>query len=121
MSTISEDLRAFADWLEEHPIARVTGKSFFFCVADGKEDFAAIAREIGSFRKDPDDTWISIEKRFGSIHYRVIIAREEICEKVVIGKKTVPATEAITIPAKPEREEEIVEWRCHSIFAEEKV
>lgn len=77
-----------------------------------KEDIAIWARTLGSFEKQFDSNYLELNKRFSeNVSIEVNVTRNVICERVVVGKKTVPET---YIPSKfvAEHEEEIVEWRC---------
>ncbi len=42
--------------------------------------------------------------------------KEAVCERVVVGTRTVAAKPQQIIEAIPEREEEIVEWKCPPSF-----
>lgn len=70
-----------------------------------KEDMASVARQLGSVEKEYQDNFFIIRKNLNE-HARVDfnIAREEVCERVVVGQQT--------IPARAEQVVDIVEWHC---------
>lgn len=52
----------------------------------------------------------------------VFANRRAVCRPVIVGVRTIPATEATLMPACPARQESIVEWQCdESLLAEEAV
>ena len=86
--TVSESLRALATFLEEHPEIDMDGQNITllkYCME--RDEVATIAR-AGSWQK-------------------VYTDRAQVCRRVVVGKRTVPA-----VPAQPAHEEDIVEWVC---------
>lgn len=86
---------------------------------DAPQLMAGLRHEIGGeWKKSTDDYYMRLKRTcvVGNTELRVTIqaSRAAVCEKVVVGTKTI-VTEAI--PASV-REEEIVEWVCASILAE---
>ena len=52
----------------------------------------------------------------------VFANRRAVCRPVIVGIRTIPATEATLVPACPARFDPIVEWQCdESLLAEEAV
>ena len=85
------------------PLPYFTG---FSIGADSKQAFAKIVRALGTCKKSFNDYAVNAVKEVGPFSIYVSTTRENICEKVVTGKRIVPAYFA------PEREEDIIEWKC---------
>lgn len=82
-----------------------------------KSDFAIISSAMGSFEKDSSENYLTAKKNLPKGAYVCLDANKETtCVKKVVGKKIIPATDEEIIPAKPEREEDIVEWECPESF-----
>lgn len=115
-----KDLRAFADWLESNPDVPtpVFPQRFdVFCL--NKEQMVATCRAVGGkMKKGVTESFFYLRKDFRTIHYEVNALRDNICDKVVIGTRTIPAEpeRTVTIAAQPERTEEITEWRCSEVL-----
>lgn len=87
-----------------------------FYVAN-KEHFGTIISSLGAFEKSGDTISTDATKRLSlGSNLRVWGKKENVCERVVVGTRTVAAEPEKIIPAKPEREEEIVEWKCPESF-----
>lgn len=81
-----------------------------------KDDFSNFARMLGSFEKDASDSYLSCTRKLDNSMIIVHGYRDRICERVKVGTKIVPATEAKLIEAVPEHEEDIYEWKCPESF-----
>lgn len=82
-----------------------------------KNDFGALARALGSFTKEASSSYTSVRKQLESgVMVSVSAPREKVCKKIVIGKRKLAAEPETIIPAKPEREEDVVEWECPESF-----
>lgn len=112
----SEGLRELADFYDAHPEVKApyTGTNFtIFGIT--KEDLPIYARAFGKAEKCFDAYSFQLSKSFGyEMKLRTYSSREEVCERVKIGEKVVPAH---TIPAQEEKfvEEEVeavFEWKC---------
>ena len=81
---------------------------------------AYLAQRLGKAEKQYSGDFFWLRHDFGP-HVRIEAAseRDVVCERVVTGTRLVPAQEAYTMPALPEHEEEIVEWKCAPILADE--
>lgn len=83
-----------------------------------RETAQAILRAIGGkWSKDFDERDATFEQERDGLSLQVIVKREAVCERRVVG------TERVTLPAveaQPERTEvrEIVEWDCSPVLAE---
>jgi len=111
-----QSLRALADFYEDHPglkPAHYMSASNITIYANGKEELASCARHFGSCEKTSDEMFFRVirNEKIGSFTLSAIEYRTVVCERIVTGKKIVPAQE---VPAHivPEHEEDIVEWRC---------
>lgn len=82
-----------------------------------KEEFGDFASKLGTFDKESSDYNVSIVSKLSSgAKVTARIAHEQVCEKVVTGKKTVPFRQAYMVDAVEEHEEDIVEWKCPESF-----
>lgn len=100
-----QGLRDLATFLEDHP-GVMTPSWLQINVFPNKDELAKQARQT-SWLKHYNDTWFALRRTFGPIEYDLSIERQQVCRKVVIGTRIVPAQ-----PAQPEREEETFEWVC---------
>src|ERR1700681_592109 len=99
-----------ADWLEQHPEIELPydAQCYSYFAATTKEAMVRLARTFGSCEKEYSTGLFSIKKQFGAISFEATCSREQVCERVVTGKREVPA-QTITTAA---HTEDIVEWRC---------
>lgn len=106
--TVAESLRQLADFLDAHPEVEIGGTSV--CLLDyvnTREELAAIAKR-GSWRKVYTSDYFELHRDFGNgITLQVYTNRANVCRRVVIGQRTVPA-----VPAQPAHIEDVVEWVC---------
>lgn len=117
--SIVNDLRELADFLETRPacLEKANHNSISIYLHGGDpETFASLVRELGGKRvKKADDSYFNVVRRLSSrCVVTVFSERSNVCQRKVVGTRTLPAT---VIPAKPEqvlpeREEEIVVWEC---------
>jgi hypothetical protein len=71
----------------------------------------------GKVEKLYSDDYAWIRLHFGPyVEFSISTMRKVICERVVVGKKVIPARPETVIPASPERTEEEIEWRCHPVM-----
>lgn len=119
-----QGLRDLAQFIEDHPeLSLPLAATFTNYGYDSKAEASMLAAAMRPCKKDYQDTLFSLIKEFGPHSLRFVFMRNEVCEPVVIGKRIIPAVEAKMVPAKlieaqPEREEEIVEWRCGTSLLE---
>ena len=118
-----ESLRNLADFFEQHEEIRLpltTHITVFPNYSESKQQFRDFCRAIGGkIEKQFGDDVMYADKPFGNLFIlRFMAYRDAVCERVVVGTKVLPATEERIVPAEPEREVEIVEWRCGSVLAE---
>ena len=107
-----DGLRACAAFLENHPSFPQPLATRLDVFTYSKDEFQALVRELGGFaqKRAMGDLYF-ITRDFGGIALDINISRGELCERIV-ATRIVPAEPEIVIAAKPEREEEVVEWKC---------
>lgn len=84
---------------------------------DSKEGLAIIADRIGQCEKEYGSYFTLIKKFAPGIAIQWMMIRDQVCEKIVTGTITRPAEPEKIIPARPERVEELFEWKCAPIMA----
>lgn len=90
-----DSLRQIADWLAEHPEVpqpyHLIGSELYIYLhgGDSRTKLAAIARAFGNADKRVDGSRFGVARRFGAITLIASAAREEVCERVVIGTREV--------------------------------
>ena len=114
-----EGLRQLADFLDLNPaLADALSTPTMYLFADNEAEFRANNALLGTFDKGSDTYCLKATKTFGPIDVQSRIDHKDICEKRVIGTRTV----AKQVPADPdyvapeyttiEVEEDITEWVC---------
>jgi hypothetical protein len=113
--TFAQSLRAIADWYDAHPEIEppLHAVSVAISETDSHEHALALAKALAPCRKEYSDTLLVLSRVFGQIEMRHVFYRSAVCERVVLGKESVPER---IIPA---HEREIVEWECHPLLASE--
>lgn len=124
-------LRKMADWLEAAPLdlpiphqlfgqvysGRMEGPNGIKYDLDSTVGMALIANAAGNVDKEVNGSHFKLVRDFGGgIKIEWVAYRETVCEKVVIGKKVIPAEPERVVAATPEREEDVVEWKCPSLL-----
>lgn len=123
MSEIAKNLRALADWYEQHPEVTDGPTSVDVgCIADeSAKGIRRVARALGTFDKDHAGTILTLTRKFGGITLRFIFWRSAVCQKRVVKTETV--TELVADPNAPKvevtRTREVVEWDCPPLLAPE--
>jgi hypothetical protein len=85
-------LRQLADFVEDNPeFARAINQHFLMYVTE-RDEFVRLARQLGTSRKDPDNDWYRLIRRFGPIGLQLYSDRAKVCERVVTGHETVVET-----------------------------
>jgi hypothetical protein len=109
-------LRELADWLDQNPDIPYPGYAGqqFTVFAHTKQELAELARQVGGrFEKQVTDNWVMLRRTFGPHCYEICIARQQVCERRVVGTREVPE---VVIPA---HKAEIIEWECLPILEDE--
>lgn len=122
-------LRELADYIENHELPdtiqgiwsdqahEIFSTFTLYINARTKKDFGTLCAELGSFEKVVTDYSTGAEVKLPTgMKVHVSIDRDQVCKRIVVGTKIVPATEEEIIPAQPEHEEEIVKWECPESF-----
>jgi hypothetical protein len=120
-------LRELADFYEQHPTLPVPydleNPSGMFVFFYGIEDsFKQVLKEIGSFKKEfgnPSPEDFCAIKQVGSLKLRLHTKRETVCTPRVVGKRVIKR-HVIPEQIVEAHEEEIVEWDCEPVMAEER-
>jgi hypothetical protein len=92
------------------------GAEFVFC--HSKESFAAAVKAFGPGRKDADaEDLLYFPELTRGTAIRINGFKSNMCERVKVGTKVIPAKEQLVIPehvipATPERTEDVYEWKC---------
>jgi len=118
-----KELKEVADFLEEKDFDFEDCNIFDFTIfiaCRSKESFQKNAKALGTFEKSAD-AWINATRKFDQISIQVTAERDLVCKKVLVGTKIIPATEEkiipeMIVPACPEREEEVYEYKCPESF-----
>lgn len=115
----ADSLRALARWIEEHPDLKLPHGPQILNIFPGKEEVGKYAKAMGKARKEYGSTFFRLEKDFlPAVTLHAAWYREEVCERVVVGKETVVER----VPATYTTQEVVrdkVEWRCGSVMEEE--
>ncbi|GLZ34857.1 hypothetical protein Lesp02_70440 [Lentzea sp. NBRC 105346] len=127
--------RALAKLFEVNPaLAELARYSSFdrimVCLGSSDEpvtamaDFVRAAKAHGAkISKSGNEKWFNVDLTFGCVGLHVYAARDEVCERVVVGTREVveevPDPEALAaVPTTTvTRTEEIVEWQCKPLLA----
>jgi hypothetical protein len=105
------------EFLEDHPDLPISSSyCSFLSYQWDKDELTRLVKLLGSCDKEYSEHYFTISKSFGPIKYGFQTSREKVCERIVIGKKIVPARPAQLIPEEPAHEEDIVKWECKSIL-----
>ena len=112
-------VQQFARFLQEHPyIAARTGLGDPYLFSYSEEDWRKTNAELGTFEKESDQSYLRALKTFGTgfgaFQIRHLMSHEGVCEKVVVGTRTV--TKSVPMDdveyTEIEVEEDIIEWKC---------
>ena len=122
-SDYANALRQIADFVEAHtdiPAPSTSRIDIWTFGHEGREKqiAASFARSIGKIEKDtygPGNVLV-LRKQFGPVSLECNVPREQVCERVVVGRRVIPAQPQQIVPAKPEEVVDEVEWRCQPIL-----
>lgn len=102
-----QEIRDLLTFLDDHPEVPLPYWDSVHAFTDTDEaDLDTVARAMAPCQKSVDSNYFAFERKFGSLEFSVNFAREEVCERVVVGTEQVPAH---TVAAYTK---EIVEWNC---------
>ena len=125
---LAEDLRSFADFLDQygeelpHVTAEIASHVWGYSGESVPESVALAMRAglkgAGAVEKEYSDNYFRLYLTFGSLKYKVVCNRDEVCERKVLG------TEMVTRSVPPEGEwtekeieQDIVEWVCNPLLS----
>lgn len=104
---VIDGLRMVADYLEARPDVPTPYIGTIDAFVYESDRLPAVARAMGSADKNVVGQYFELRRVFtGHVSFAVNFARQDVCERVVVGEEVVP--EKIT----PEHVREIVEWKC---------
>lgn len=109
----AEGIRLIADFFEKHEDIELPhdADAFRYFSAHTKEDMGKLARALGKADKLIEDDFFLLRTMFGSLPFLAYARRDDVCERIVTGKKTIPET-VIPEHVVPAHEVETVEWNC---------
>lgn len=122
-------LRMLADLLDENPNLKLpyhgsTASILVIATRDSKNQGAAWARALpGRVEKNVHDEVLDLNGQISGLKITVILNRDEVCTKVVVGTRevteTVPDPELVAAVPLVKRTvtKEIVEYHCGSLLA----
>lgn len=112
--------RALAELAERVPHGPYVGSTDMIIVAHTSEEVAQTVKAIGGkWQKDNNENnMLIIQTVTDTADIRLVINHAHICERVKTGTLLVPAQPERTLPATPQHEEDVYEWKCpESILA----
>ena len=113
-------LRMLADFYAAHPEAPQPYESDrldFNLACEGRAGLEAVVRAFGGrWTKHEANNLYYVFGHFGPFRLKVYLNRAEVCDRVQIGTVRVPAVPERVIPASPEHEAPVYEWRCGSVL-----
>lgn len=111
-------LRELADFYEQHECVPEF-VSILNGFVDTAEQLVAARRALGARKKELhgiSDELIGFTRSFGPLNLTIIAKREEVCQRVKVGEKIIPARPERTLPAEPEKREPVYEWECPGLL-----
>lgn len=114
-------LRELANWIVDNPdahfinLAGDSDTSQLYLRCETPDELREWRRRIGGmWTKEVTESFFNLHGMIGSNHVQLYIARDEVCERVVVGTEM----RMVPDPAAPmvERPVEIVEWHCPDSF-----
>ena len=110
----ADSLRLLADFFETHPEVAIpyNASEFHYYGAHTKQEVATVARALGRCEKVVNDQFFELHAQIGSIKFRAIASRENVCTRREVGRVMTPATPEVIVPAQPAGERPVYEWHC---------
>lgn len=110
-----DGLRDLADWYAENSNIALPDTNINVYGENTKAEASKVLRALSPCDKDYTGEMFFLKRAFKGITLQFVFYRNQVCEPVVVGKKTILAR---TIPEQviPQREEDVVEWHCHSLL-----
>ena len=106
------DLRTVLNWLESNSSVPLPYQLNELSIhPGGKNDFLAIAKVLGNFKKSTDENFFRLTKEFGTVKLVVTEWRNQVCTKRQVGTREVEEKVALTYEIK-KTEVPVYEWEC---------
>jgi len=111
-------LREIADYLESRPFDEDLeyGDIYKTVFCRNKAEFGRTVAAAGNVEKNAEGNYLDANIMFGYSKLQFTIAKKLTCQRIKVGEKTIPATEEFTVPAEPERVEEVYRYECPDSF-----
>ncbi len=106
-------LRELADFAEAHPetFAPYMGLTCNLFPRT-RENFSRQARDLGKANKVDMSSYYGLQREFGPHSVQLLINREQVCERVQTGTRTVTVPDPDVDVPTVEIEEPVYEWQC---------
>lgn len=123
---VAAGLRALADFIEAHPElprpAYLADQPHVWCPrGDEVQTLIRTAAAAGvPVTKHHSESQRNVGLRFGPFEAMALINKSEVCERVVVGTRTVQVPDPAYIPPETpmvDHTVEITEWRCRPLLA----
>lgn len=123
---ILDDVLTVVTWFRERPDIPLPGgfRHLQIFAWDTKDEAEKLARAFGTCKKDSDEMFFRLSRRFGAVKVEGVFSREQVCQRVVVGTKEVEEEQAdpdalAALPKiKVKKQVEIVEWKCPELLGE---
>lgn len=118
-NSVISAIQQYTRFLQANPlIASKTGLGDPYIFSYDEEDWRTTNAALGTFEKESDQSYLRALKSFGNgygkFQIRHLMSHEGVCEKVVVGTRTV--TKSVPMDdveyTEIEVEEDIIEWKC---------
>lgn len=118
-NSVISAIQQYTRFLQANPfIASKTGLGDPYIFSYSEEDWRKTNAALGTFEKESDQHYLRALKPFGNgygkFQIRHLMGHEDVCERVVVGTRTV--TKSVPMDdveyTEIEVEEDIIEWKC---------
>lgn len=118
-------IRAMADFFEQHPDLPYPLSNVQLCLFPKLDEMRKYVTIFGKAKKEAlGDSYFTLNKyfyrdKYTSVYVQATWEREQVCEKVVTGRKKVMQTVQVKPPEtiQVETEVETYEWKCPKVAA----
>jgi hypothetical protein len=110
-------MRKLLDWMEDHPnMPAPSSMDTANIYAITKERLIQLRRDCGlrdKLHEDPTYDYAGFKKEFSpEVRLHLFVKREEVCRRVQVGEKVVPATPETIVRAREQTVETVYAWQC---------
>lgn len=115
MSINPNDLRALADFLDEHPTLRATiNAPTIYAFTYDVDEWRQILADLGTYEKGADNYDLEATRSFGEARIKVCIPKTKTCERVQVAEREVevPVYPDDVEPTLKKVTEPVYEWKC---------